>query len=398
MRKILILLLIILPLKLYAAEIEVIADVNGVPISNLDVERRISLIHSLFGAQNIDQKELGAQILRQLIDEMIIITEAHRLNIKLSDEESNNAVTLFLVHNFKLKEDEVDQYIKKNNIDLATLRDQVKCQLLWGKVIETRVVPFINVSDKEVDDIKGQMEKSNYLVQFQEFTIPRQENKDDYNAGVNFAKKLRSNDNWEPSIEMRQTTVNLSQIKGELKNILEKLEVGDVADPIKSNEGYSVIKMIDKVRLDHALLESTLKLKQAIIEGLENPSEKYKEQKINCFNFDEFAKNFKSPNLKELEIKMKDLNPDLQLLLSKANIDEIIELKSDGTLRLMMLCDIKNDVANLEAIKQQIYQQKIMSQSNLLLDDMRKNAAVSVYRHTFKGMNYKEKKVKRIIN
>lgn len=391
MRKILILLLIILPLKLYAVEIEVIADVNGVPISNLDIERRISLIHSLFGAQNIDQKELGAQILRQLIDEMIIITEAHRLNIKLSNEELNNAVTLFLVHNFKLKEDEVDQYIKKNNIDLAILREQMKCQLLWGKVIETRVVPFINVSDKEVDNIKGQMEKSDYLVRFQEFTIPHQEGKDDYYVGVNFAKKLRNNDNWEPSVEMRQTTVNLSQIKGELKNILEKLEVGDVADPIKSNEGYSVIKMIDKVKLDRALLESTLKLKQAVIEGPKNPSEKYKEQKINCLNFDEFAKNFKSPSLKEFEIKMRDLNPDLQLLFSKANIDEMVELRSNGTLRLMMLCDIKNDVSNLEAIKQQIYQQKIMSQSNLLLDDMRKNAAVSVYRHTFKGMDYKEK-------
>lgn len=392
MRKILVLLLIILPLKLYAAEIEVIADVNGVPISNLDIERRISLIHSLFGAQNIDQKELGAQVLRQLIDEMIIITEAHRLNIKLSNEELNNAVKLFLAHNLKLKkEDEIDQYIKENNIDLAILREQMKCQLLWGKVIETRIVPFINVSDKEIGDIKGQMEKSDYLVQFQEFTIPHQEDKDDYYVGVSFAKKLRNNDNWEPSIEMRQTTVNLSQIKGELKNILEKLEVGDVADPIKSNEGYSVIKIIDKVKLDHALLESILKLKQAIIEGVESPSGKYKEQKINCLNFDEFAKNFKSPNLKEFEIKMRDLNPDLQLLFSKANIDEMVELRSNGALRLMMLCDIKNDVSNLEAIKQQIYQQKIMSQSNLLLDDMRKNAAVSVYRHTFKGMDYKEK-------
>ncbi|WCR54032.1 MAG: Chaperone SurA [Wolbachia endosymbiont of Ctenocephalides orientis wCori] len=390
MRKILVLLLIILPLKLYAVEIEVIADVNGVPISNLDIEKRISSIHSLFGAQNIDQKELGAQILRQLIDEMIITTEAHRLNIKLSNEELNNAVTLFLVHNFKVKEDEVDQYITKNNIDLAILREQMKCQLLWVKVIETRIVPFINVSDKEVDDIKGQVEKSDYLVQFQEFTIPHQEDKDDYYVGVNFAKKLRNNDNWEPSIEMRQTTVNLSQIKDELKNILEKLEAGNVTDPIKSNEGYSVIKMVDKVKLDHALLESTLKLKQAIIESLEDPSGRYKEQKVNCLNFDEFAKSFKSPNLKEFEIKMRDLNPDLQLLFSKANIDEMVELRSDGALRLMMICDIKNDISNLEAIKQQIYQQKIMSQSNLLLDDMRKNAAVSVYRHTFKGMNYKE--------
>ncbi|WP_353285127.1 SurA N-terminal domain-containing protein [Wolbachia endosymbiont (group A) of Beris morrisii] len=384
MHKILILLLIVLPLRLLATEIEIIADVNGEPISNLDIEKRINFINSLFGTQSVNQKEAKPQILRELIDEIIIINEAQRLNIKLSNEELDNAVMLFLTQSFKLKANEVDQYIEKHNIDLSILRKQIKCQLLWSKIIEVRIVPFINISDKEVDDVKRQTEKPDYLITFQEFIIPDQKDKDVYGIAEDLVKKLRnSNDDFIPEspIKIRKATVNLSQLKGKLKGVLEGLEISDIAGPVSFSEGYSVIKVIDKVQLNHALLESTLKLKQIVVEGSESLLDSLKEQKVNCLNFDKLADNFKLPNAKEFEIKMRDLNPDLQILFSKTSVNEIVELRENGTAKLMMLCDIKSNVAGIEAIKQQMYQQKIMIQSNLLLDDMRKNAAVS-YRYS----------------
>ncbi|MCM1001107.1 MAG: SurA N-terminal domain-containing protein [Wolbachia endosymbiont of Melophagus ovinus] len=382
MRKILILLLIILPIKLLAVEIEIIADVNGEPISNLDIEKRVNLINSLFHTQN--GKELRLQILRQLIDEIIIINEAQRLNIKLSDEELNDAVVSFLTQNFKIKDDGIDQYIKEHDIDLDILKKQIKCQLLWGKIIEMRIVPFINISNKEVNDAKGQIEKPDYLITFQEFIVPSQEGENVYSIAEDLAEKLRNSNNDfipEPPIKMRKATVNLNQLKGNLKSALEGLETGDIAGPVSLSEGYSIVKVIDKVQLDHALLESTLKLKQVVVKSSESSLDDLKEQKVNCLNFDKLADNLKLPNAKEFEIKMRDLNPDLQALLSKTEVNEIVEFRENSTARLMMLCDIKSNTADTEAIKQQIYQQKVMIQSNLLLDDMRKNAAVS-YRHS----------------
>ncbi|NSM56366.1 peptidylprolyl isomerase [Wolbachia endosymbiont of Atemnus politus] len=382
MRQILILLLVILPIRLLAVEIEIIADVNGEPISNLDIEKRINLINSLFGTQS--GKELKLQILRQLTDEIIIINEAQRLNIKLSDEELNNAIILFLTQSFKIKNDEVDQYIKKHNIDLDILKKQIKCQLLWGKIIETRVVPFINISDKEVNDTQEQVEKPDYLITFQEFIVPSEKDKDVYSTSEDLVEKLRNSNNGfipEPPIRMRKATVNLSQLKGSLKSVLEESETGDVAGPISLNEGYSIIKVIDKVQLDHTLLESTLKLKQIVVKDSESLLNNLKEQKVNCLNFDELADNLKLPIAKEFEIKMRDLNPGLQALFSKTGVNEIVEFRENSTARLMMLCNIRGDSVGTEAIKQQIYQQKIMTQSNLLLDDMRKNAAIS-YRYS----------------
>ncbi|UIP93032.1 SurA N-terminal domain-containing protein [Wolbachia endosymbiont of Anopheles demeilloni] len=371
MHKILILILIMFPLRLLATEIEIVADVNGEPISNLDIERRINFINSLLGTQKINQKEVKSQILRQLIDEIIIVSEAQKMNIELSNEELNNAVTLFLTQSLKLEADEVDQYVKKYNIDLNTLKKQVKCQLLWNKIIEVGIVPLVNISDKEVDDVRKQKEKPDYLIIFQEFVIPDQKMAED------LIKQLLTSNNPESSIKMRKATVNLSQLKGNLKDVLERLEINDVAGPISLSEGYSVIKVIDKVQLDHTLLESILKVKQVVVKDSENLLSNFKEQKVSCLNFDKLADDFKLPSVKEFKIKMRNLNPDLQILFSKTNMNEIVELRENSTAKLMMLCDIKNNAMDIEAIKQEMYQQKIMIQSNLLLDNMRKNAAVS---------------------
>ncbi|MDF0607920.1 SurA N-terminal domain-containing protein [Wolbachia endosymbiont of Onchocerca gibsoni] len=378
MCKTLILLLVMLPIKLLAVEIEIVADVNGEPVSNLDVEKRINLISSLFGTK--DGRELRLQILKQLIDEIIIINEARRLNIELSSEELNNATILFLIQNFKIKTDKVDQYVKKYNIDLNLLKKQIEGQLLWGKIIETRIVPFINVGDKEVSDAREQIEKPDYLIMLQEFIVPNRRDESVYSTAEDLVKKLRNdNNNFVPetTIKMRKTTVNLNQLKGNLKGILERLETGDVAGPVNLSEGYSIIKVIDKVQLDYALLESTLELKQIIVKDSEDLLNNLKRQKVNCLNFDELASNLKLPNSKEFKIKVRSLNPHLQALFSKIGMDEIVELRENGTIRLMMLCGIKNNTVDVEAVKRQIYQQKIMTQSNLLLEVMRKNVAVS---------------------
>jgi hypothetical protein len=46
-----------------------------------------------------------------------------------------------------------------------------------------------------------------------------------------------------------------------------------------------------------------------------------------------------------------------------------------------MLCNIESDKIDIEAIKQGIYQQKIMKQSSMLFDEIRKNAIVNYHKN-----------------
>ncbi|WFW29557.1 MAG: SurA N-terminal domain-containing protein [Wolbachia endosymbiont of Menacanthus eurysternus] len=379
---ILLLIIVIIPVRLLANKIEILADVNGEPISNLDVEKRISLINSLFYLQN--NETLKFQTLKQLIDEIIIVNEAQNLNIKLSDKDLNDAIISFMTKNFKIKNNEVSKYIEKQNIDLNALKRHIKCQLLWIKIIETKVIPFIKISDEEICNVKKQMEELNWLVTFEEF-IPNsnQENWDIYETAKNFAERLLNNDNnfiLEPAIKIHKLTVNLSQLKRNLKNVLENAKIGDIIGPIKLNKNYySVIRITDKVQLSYSFLKSTLKVKQVIIKNYKNLLNEFKKQKVDCLNFDKIVNNFKLKNIKEFEMKIQNLNPSLQISFKNAKINDLIELKKDDTIRLMLLCDIKNTSNIIEDIKQQIYQQKVLIQSNSLLDNIRKSTAISYF-------------------
>ncbi|MDN5248095.1 MAG: SurA N-terminal domain-containing protein [Wolbachia endosymbiont of Tyrophagus putrescentiae] len=327
MYRVLILLFVVFSFKVFAANIKIVADVNNTPISSLDIQKRIKLTTALFGAPS---KDLESQVLKQLVDEVIIVNESERLNIKLDNKELSKAVTSFFTQGLGVKENDIDQYVKKHGIGLTSLTQQIKCELLWNKIIGIRVVPFINgISDREVDDKKAQIEKSDYLITFIE-------------EGNHTPKK---------------TTVSLNQLQGDLKRVLEKLNIGEVA-----NFGKGTIKVLDKVQVSYELLNSTLSLKHATVKDLE------KKQRLDFSTLS---------NVKELTVKMRDLSPGLQILLSKTNINEIVEFRESDVVNLIMLCDVKSNPVDTEAIKQQIYEQKIIAQSNLLFDEMRKNAVIN---------------------
>ncbi|MBV0899314.1 MAG: SurA N-terminal domain-containing protein [Wolbachia endosymbiont of Fragariocoptes setiger] len=285
MPHLLILIFIMLPFSLSTTTIKIIANVNGEPISNLDIDNRIKLAIALSGNQNINQEELAPHVLKRLIDEIIIINESNRLNIKLSDKELNDFIISFFTNNLNLKSEEIDQYVEKHNININDFRNQMKPQLLWNKIIQIRVLPFIGkINNEEIAIFSKQYEK----------------------------------------------------------------------------------------------LNSTLTLKQTITEDSKNVLNELKKQEVNCKNFDELARVLKLREVKEFQIKMKDLNHDLQTLLNETSINEIVE--EGNNVRLIMLCNIESNSTNTETVIQEIYKRKIMTQSNVLFDNIRNTAVIHYYK------------------
>ncbi|OEY86959.1 hypothetical protein BIY23_00445 [Wolbachia pipientis] len=370
MYKILVLLLVILPFNLSSTAIEIIADVNGNPISNLDIDKRIKLISSLFGNY---QKE---QILEDLINEIIIADETEKLKIQIKDEELNNTVRLFFVYSFGLKNEEVDKYINEHNIDFNALAKKIKYDLLLHKM-NAMMHPTSKVSDEELENVRKQMEQPDYLISLQEIVMPEEKK----NIMYNLVKKWRDDSNFipDPPVKIHKTILNLNKLIDKMRNILVKLEIGDITDPICINKDHcSIIKIVDKVRVDYGLLNSTLSLKQVTVQD-----SAINLNKITCANFDDIAK---PEEIKEFKIKMKDLNADLQVVFSKGNINEIARIQNGNIVKLIMLCHIESNPTNIETLKSLIYGQNLIAQSSILLDNMRKHAVI----------NYRNKKSVRV--
>lgn len=358
------------------ASVKTVAVVEGELISSLDVEKRLLSMEYL--GIKMDQK----QALQGLIDEVLIENQARKLKISISNNELNDETSLF----FKKFNDEFIKQLRDG--DYNSIIKQIKSQLLWNKISELKILPFINISNEEVSNIAQQIDRTSTIVNVLEILIPNKSD-DSHSAAVSIVQKLRNNQDFETiikdytdlSISIQKEALNTMQLLSKLQKILENLNINDISDPIAVDDAYLVIKVIDKTKFDPSLLDATLNLKQIYL--LNNQKEHYeklgnlKNQK--CLMFNKTAESLGLPKAEEIEVKMRELAPYMQAPLQKLQVGEMIDIKDNkGNLRLIMLCNIqKKYIDQHEWIKQKIYEQKVSTQSAAYFDNMRRNATVT---------------------
>ncbi len=372
------------------ASVQTVAVVNGELISSLDVEKRASSIR--YFNTKIDQDKSYKQALQDLIDEALLEDQAKKLRITINNNELNDAISLFLTE-LKLSHNEFSKQVKDSNVSYDTIIKQIKSQLLWDKIITLKVVPFINISNEEVSNIEQQIDKSNVVLNILKVSIPNKSD-DSYNIAVDLTKELR-NEEFENVVEnftrstvsIQKEILNITQLPLKLQKILENLSIGDISDPVAIDNMYLIVKVTDKIKLDPSLTNTILNLKQIYL-----PSSQFEEyykklsdlksQKVDCLTFNKAAEDLGLPEVEEIEIKMRELAPSIQASVQKLQIGEMIDIIKDdkGNLRLIMLCNIQKKYFNQhEWIKQKIYEQKVVMQSNTYFDNMRKNATIEVH-------------------
>lgn len=379
------LLLFYTPISVFAS-VKTVAVVNGELISSLDVEKRMSSMEYL--GVKMDQK----QALQSLIDETLIENQAKELKVFISSDELNNEIPLFFKR-FKLSHDEFTKQVKNSGVGYDSIVKQIKSQLLWNKISELKILPFINISNEEVNNIKQQIDKVSAIVNVLEILIPNKSS-DSYNTAVDIARKLRDNESFETIIKdytefpvsIQREALNIIQLPSRLQKVLENLNASDISDPIAVDGAYLVIKVINRVKFDSSLLDATLNLKQIYLPNSQKNFNEYyekldglKNQKISCLTFNKTAESLGLPKIEEIEVKMGELAPYMQASLQKLQVGEIIDTKDNkGNLRLIMLCNIQKKYVNQhEWIKQKIFEQKVSTQSAIYFDNMRKNATIT---------------------
>lgn len=112
----------------------VVAEVNGQPISRMDFTH-------LLEVQN------GDQVLNELIAKTLILQEADRRHITVSQNEVSSRVQAFQKSLAKQSRT-LDQYLTVNKKTMADFNDEVKLQIILEKLFSKD----IQVTDKEVSD------------------------------------------------------------------------------------------------------------------------------------------------------------------------------------------------------------------------------------------------------
>jgi len=126
------------------AQAAVKVTVNGVQISDTQISARAKLLQ-LEGSRG------GAKAAtEQLIDEAVMMAEAKRLNISISEAQVDQAM-LSIARNLKVSMENLRAILRQNAVNEDTLRDRLRSALAWQQVTTMAVMPRVQISDVELE-------------------------------------------------------------------------------------------------------------------------------------------------------------------------------------------------------------------------------------------------------
>lgn len=256
--------------------------VNQDVITKSSVNSRMELIAASTGMPQTPElmAKLRPQILDMLIEEQIKVQEARRLKIEVSKEEINGGFEQIAKQN-NIPAEEFRRMLTSRGIRTGTMDAQIRAQIAWGKVVQKRIRPQIEVSeadiDSELDLIKAKIGRTEYLVS--DIFLPVDAQKKDTEVSA-FATKLVSQLRQQPDLFPRVAQqfsqapgaanggslgwISEGQLPEDIDRALPALEPGQVSSPIKTPTGYHVLLVRQKRQITQETLPSREEITQRI--------------------------------------------------------------------------------------------------------------------------------------
>jgi hypothetical protein len=165
MNKKIIFFLILIELTLFRVEAKqltnnVIVSIDNSIITELDVNKEISFLKFINNDQNANNSEIfKKEIINTLIDRRIKDIETTYYKIDVSEKEIENSLYNYL-EKIKITNENLNSFYIKNEIEKDYLKNVIKIDLRWSKLIRQMYEGRLNVNLTEVNKQLEQEQKS----------------------------------------------------------------------------------------------------------------------------------------------------------------------------------------------------------------------------------------------
>ena len=165
MNKKIIFFLILIELTLFRVEAKqltnnVIVSIDNSIITELDVNKEINFLKFINNDQAINNSEiLKKEIINTLIDRRIKDIETTFYKIDVSEKEIENSLYNYL-ERIKITNENLNSFYIKNEIEKDYLKNLIKIDLKWSKLIKQMYEGRLNVNLTEVNRQLEQEQKS----------------------------------------------------------------------------------------------------------------------------------------------------------------------------------------------------------------------------------------------
>jgi len=395
------------------------AVVNDDVVSMQDLTNRLHLVMVTSGIPDTEEARarLAPQVLRGLIEETLQLQEAERLGITVAEQEIEGALQNIAERN-NLNVDELHAFLRENGVDPDTLARQLRAQIAWVKVVNRQVRPRVNVT---VDQLELAVEEASRTrgepeVLLSEIVLPV-DNPAQEEAVARDAMRLVQTLREGASFESlaRQVSVAASAEQGgdlgwvrasampdQLWNALDRMQPGDVSEPIRSNVGYHVFWLRDRrlragasetagaveVELTQILFPATDGADEAELERLRAQAAAVRDRLDDCRSMVEVAEELAAPASGRLGwLSVGDLPRGLGETVASLPVGEVSPpLEGPAGIHLLMVCDRRApDAAPAQAVQvdretlaQRLETERIEQLARRYLRDLRKQAFVEV--------------------
>jgi peptidyl-prolyl cis-trans isomerase SurA len=385
-----------------AQDVRIIAVVNDQVISAADLNARVSLtlLSSSFANDPATRQRVAAQVLRQMIDEKLEVAEAKKHDVKVSDEDVENAYKALETQN-KMPAGGLEKYLNEHNIPKSTLMGQLQAQILWARSVRGRYGHSIGIGDDEVNDAIKQIEDGRDKTQNRIAQIFLSVNDPSQDAEVHdFANRLV--DQLQHGAQFTQVARQFSQsaeaaqggdvgwvlpgmLDPEVEQIIDGMSKGQLTRPLRLGGGYYIFLLIDRRTPQEGAKDVTVNLTQVVVPLPENADAAARQAAIDsaakltadaksCGEMAKVGRDLSPDQSGPIgDVKVKELPEDIRpMILAAAIATPTKPVPVRGGIGVFMVCKREGgEKIDRDLVSDNLLRQRLDNLARRYLDDLR---------------------------
>ncbi|NVK17625.1 MAG: peptidylprolyl isomerase [Methylocystaceae bacterium] len=389
------------------------AVVNDDVISAHDLAQRIRLTIATSRLPNTPEvrRRLTSTILRTMIDERLKRQAAEKLGIEVTDDQIQNGLNRF-AQSLKIPVDKLAIALGQSGIDIEVVKEQAEAEIAWTFYRNQVSSQRLRVSENEIDAAIAAEEanKGKPEYNYAEIFIPV-ESPDQESSARQMAERLVGHAGQGASFEdlARDFSQSPSATEGgnlgwvqsgnldpELENVLSRLNVGGLSNPVRTPAGYFIVKLNDKRISGQSKPDAIIDLGQISFPldpqqgGADIAPKKQQATNIayqikSCADLKTASEEVPGTQSTIInDLRISKTAPELRQTLQNLNEGQITIFERNGvSIMILMVCKRQEvakspEIAKRKAIQQRLRQEKIGRENRRLIQQERRSAFVDI--------------------
>lgn len=253
----------------------IVAVVNQGAIMASELEERVEQTRAQLAGRGINappEQALRDQVLDRMIVEEIQLQMADEANLSVDDTELNRTVR-GIAENNNMSLDAFADALEAEGMSLSAVREEVHRELLMRELQQRRVASRVNVSEREVDrflEQQGANEGVQYRLAHILVALPQSPSSEqvseaqdkvrqlvrELESGTDFAELAAAESDGDQALDGGDMGWRRAgELPSLFADVVPRLEVGQVSEPLRSPSGFHLVKLVDERRQENVSRE-----------------------------------------------------------------------------------------------------------------------------------------------